>query len=364
MALQGKPVEVRDDLRLARSNTAGRITLDRPRRLNALTLTMVREIAATLIDWAAQPELRAIVIDGRGERGFCAGGDLVELVASARGDGSYARAFWADEYRLDAAIARYPKPTIALLPGIVMGGGVGIGAQARIRVVTPTTQIAMPEVGIGLIPDVGATWLFSRMPGEFGTYLALTGESIGAADAIALGLADAYVDDGWLASLVLALLVARYESGGDDVLDARAVVASFSRDPGTAPLLERRESIDAAFAFESVEEILEALLRDGSEFALAAKQRIESRSPTSLKLTLRGLRIARELDDLERCLQMEYRVMTRLLQAHDFAEGVRAAVIDKDRTPRWLPATLAGVSEATVAAHFVSLGADELVLAE
>lgn len=335
---------------------AGHITLDRPAKLNALSPAMLADMHAALDAWARDPGVRLVVLDGAGPRGFCAGGDLRILYDFARADLAAARAFWADEYRLDAALAGYAKPVVAFMTGIVMGGGVGLSAHTRHRIVTESTQLAMPEAAAGLIPDVGATWLLSRAPGETGTYLALSGARIGAADALALGLADVFVPEAALDALKAALLA---EAPGDDIA-VRSVVARYARTAGPGPLGARRATIDACFAYDTVEAIVAALEADGSPFARSAAGAIAEQSPTSLKLTLHALRTARHLRDVRQCLQLEYRVMSRILDGHDFYEGTRAIVIDKDRAPRWRPATLADVTPAQVARHFAPLGNEEL----
>jgi len=340
----------------ARCGTAaGHITLERPAKINALTPAMIAGIAESLAAWERDPAVRFIVLDGAGPRGFCAGGDVVYVHESMRADDGLALAFWAEEYRLNARIASYPKPIVAIMNGIVMGGGVGLAGHAGLRIVTDSTRLAMPEVGIGLIPDVGGTWLFSRTPGETGTYLALSGRAIGAADAIALGLAESYVPDAQLPALLDAL------TSGED--DASAVAGRFAEHPGAAPLVAQRATIDACFGFEGVEEIVDALASDGSAFAAGIAIDMLAKSPTSLKLTLRALREVASLPRLEDALALEYRLMCRLAGDHDFFEGIRAAVIDKDRAPRWSPATLAAVGPDDLDRYFASLGPAELTFA-
>jgi enoyl-CoA hydratase len=243
------------------------------------------------------------------------------------------------------------------MAGLIIGGGVGISAHAGHRVVTDSTALALPEVGIGLIPDVGATWLLSRAPGECGTYLALTGERIGAADAIAMGLADHFVPQARLEELGAALAAISGPDGGGEVDEAIGRVAE---PAGPSRILNMREEIDALFRFDTVEEIVAALDQDGSEWARGLSAGIAAKSPTSLKLTLAALRGARGLSSLEACLQVEYRIVCHIIRAHDFFEGVRAVVIDKDQTPRWSPATLPEVTPEMVAAYFEPLGPDEL----
>jgi enoyl-CoA hydratase len=344
------------DLRVVRHGGTGVVTLDRPAKINALTPAMVRDITVVLDEWDQDADLHLILIDGAGPRGFCAGGDIKCVRDSARAHDGEAETFWAEEYRLNAKIAVYKKPVVAFMTGIVMGGGVGLSAHTRHRIVTGSTRLAMPEVGIGLIPDVGATWLFSRAPGETGTYLALTGAHIGAADAIALGFADRFVPDATLET-VKAALVHNAPRGDEQV---RAIVERFAAPPSELVLAEHRALIDRRFAYDTVEEILEALRSDRSAFALATARDIGAKSPTSLKLTLRALREARKLDNLQGCLRLEYRAICRLIRSHDFSEGIRAAVVDKDRRPNWHPAELGDVSPAGVNSYFASLGAHEL----
>jgi enoyl-CoA hydratase len=343
------------DLHARREGVAGRITLNRPKALNALTLDMIHSFAAALDGWTGDDSVRVIVIDGAGTRGLCAGGDVRALNDSGlRGDGM-AENFWRDEYRLNAAIGRYPKPVVAFMDGIVMGGGVGISAHASCRIVTERTMIAMPEVGIGLLPDVGGTWLLSRAPGEIGTYLALTGTRIGAADAIHCGLADHFVRSDRLSELAKALVEADYG-------EVKAIVKSFASDSGSAPLAAKAAAVDAMFLHDTVEECLETARFSGDDWSIKVASEIEAKSPTSLKVTLAALRHARTLGSLEDCLNMEFRIISRMFHGPDFREGVRAALIDKDQSPRWRPATLSEVSEAAVSAHFAPLGPKELGL--
>ncbi|GAC1556764.1 MAG: enoyl-CoA hydratase/isomerase family protein [Vulcanimicrobiaceae bacterium] len=344
-----------EHVRTERRGAVGRITLDRPERLNALTIEMIRTLDGVLAAWERDPTLRVVVLAGAG-RAFCAGGDVRVLYDDARaGRRAAAETLWAEEYRLDARIAAYPKPIVALMTGIVMGGGIGLSAYARVRVVTDSTRLAMPEVNIGLIPDVGATALFARAPGEVGTYLALTGASFGAADAIALGFADTYVAGTALDAFVDDILAV--DRSGDDAI--AAVVAQHARPPGDAPLMRHRSSIDRAFAHDRIADICDALNRDGSPFAEETLRQILEKSPTSVTVALHALREARDLD-LHGALALEYRVMHRLVGTHDFFEGVRAVVVDREHRPAWQPAALADVSPDAVARCFASLGSDEL----
>ncbi|WP_433528449.1 enoyl-CoA hydratase/isomerase family protein [Micromonospora sp. CA-263727] len=323
----------------------GHLTLNRPAAINALTAEMVTIIRRTLALWAASDRVRTVLITGAGGRGLCAGGDIRAIHADAVSGGTGSLDFWADEYRLNATIAAYPKPIVAWMDGLVMGGGIGISGHASVRVVTERSRLAMPEVGIGFHPDVGGSWLLSHAPGHLGTHLALTGTPIGAADAIAAGLADHYVPTGRLPMLTLAL--ARRDAAG--------AVASFAATPPPGELAAARDWIDACYAGESVEEIAARLARHRSPDARAAAKVIASRSPIALAVTLRSLRSAANLPDLPAALAQEYRLSAALLRLPDLAEGVRAQIIDKDRRPRWQPPAIADVPPGLVDACFAPI---------
>jgi enoyl-CoA hydratase len=322
---------------------AGRITLNRPKTLNALTHEMVGLVDAALNRFAADDAITMVVVDGAGDRALCAGGDMRSIYEAVGAGNPAPRAFWADEYRLNARIARYPKPIVAIMDGIVMGGGVGISAHTSHRVVTERSAVAMPEVGIGFAPDVGGTWLLSHAPGELGTHVALTACSLGPADAIEVGLADFHVATSELPSLLGAL----------GHTDPREAIAAVTSDPPAGQLAVWRPWIDRAYHADTVEEIVERLLREGGPAAAAADD-ILAKSPTSLKVALRAIRRARGLPNLERALEGEYRISTTFLDIPDFVEGVRAQLIDKDRQPRWNPASLGGVSDAQLEPFFAS----------
>ncbi|MGW3666648.1 enoyl-CoA hydratase/isomerase family protein [Streptomyces sp. NPDC005141] len=338
-------------------HTAGRaahLTLNRPRSLNALNHAMVRRIDQALTAWEHDPAVETVVITGAGERGLCAGGDIRVVHDDARdGDGTASAAFWRDEYHLNARIARYPKPYVAVMDGIVMGGGVGVSAHGSVRVVTERSRIAMPETGIGFVPDVGGTHLLALAPGELGTHLALTGASIGAGDALLCGLADHYVPSSSLRRFV------------SDLADrsVREALAGHAQPPPPAELAERREWIDACYAADTAEEIVRRLLAVGEPAAKETAEIILGNSPTVVKVTLAALRRARRLGGLEPVLDQEYRVSCAALSAPDLVEGVRARIIDKDRDPHWSPATLGEVTDAEVERFFAPLGERELGLA-
>ena len=355
--LHGECGVVEDVVVVRRSGRLGRITLNRPDALNALTGEMVGAIDAALDDLETARQITTVLIDGAGSRGLCAGGDIRFLFDAVRsGDPGRGRIFFRDEYRLNARIARYPKPVVALMDGIVMGGGVGLSAHAAIRVVTERSKVAMPEVGIGFAPDVGGTWLLSRAPGQLGTHIALTGAPLNAADAILCGLADCYLPSAGLDALIERLAE----------VEAQAVVTDDSGRAGSPPpgvMSEAREWIDSLYAADSAEEIVARLQGSGHPGARAAAAAIAAKSPTSIKVALRALRHANSLPTLEACLDAEYRISSTFLETPDFAEGVRAAVVDKDRNPRWAPPNLEEVT-AEVIDPFFARRDDELNLAD
>ncbi|MCJ1676938.1 enoyl-CoA hydratase/isomerase family protein [Streptomyces sp. APSN-46.1] len=326
------------------------ITLNRPRALNALTHPMVLRISEALTAWERDPAVAQVLIRGAGERGLCAGGDIRAIHDDAKAGTTASADFWRDEYRLNARIARYPKPYVALMDGIVMGGGVGVSAHGDVRIVTERSRIAMPETGIGFVPDIGGTHLLGRAPGELGTHLALTGSAVGAADALLCDLADHFVPAARLADLTAGLLAGA---------PVRQVLARYAGRP-TAPaeLTERRPWIDRCYTADTVEEIVERLFGEGDPAAKEAAETLLAKSPTSLKVTLAAVRRARELGSLEKVLAQEYRVSCNALRSPDLVEGIRAQVIDKDRAPRWSPATLSEVTDEGVARFFAPLGAD------
>ena len=338
---------------IGRVGHLARITLNRPRALNALTRPMVRMIDEALTEWERDDSVAAVIISGAGERGLCAGGDIRVIYEDARTGGGESFLFWRDEYRLNARIARYPKPYVALMEGIVMGGGVGVSAHGDVRIVTERSAVAMPETGIGLVPDVGGTYLLSRAPGELGTHLALTGRSVGAADAQLCGLADHFVPADRLPPL-------RTELAHGDV---RETVRRYESIAPEGRLAADREWIDACYAADSVEEIVNGLLGHGHPAAKEAAETILTRSPTALKATLASLRRARRLTTLEEVLDQEFRASCAALATPDLPEGVRAQVIDKDRTPHWSPRELGQVTDADVARFFAPPPGGDLGLA-
>ena len=341
-----------EHVRTERRGRLALIELHRPEALNALTHDMVRGIAAALADAEADASVSTIAIVGAGDRGLCAGGDVVGLRTDVqeRG-GAGARAFWRDEYALNAAIARARTPVVAIQHGIVLGGGVGISAHASHRIVTESTRIGFPEVTIGFVPDVGASWLLSRAPGELGTRVALTGEHVGAADAILLGLSDAFASDARIPDLIEALASTT----------ADEAIAAVAAAPPAGELGAARALVDEAFAGDDLAAIVERLRSAGEEGAALAAT-IAKRSPTALAVTLASLRRARHLPTLELALAQEYRVSSHVSLLPDFAEGIRAQLVDKDRSPRWQPATVDQVTDAMVEACFAPAPGGDLHL--
>jgi enoyl-CoA hydratase len=349
---------VRDGDVLAREYGAlRRLTLNRPTALNALTLDMAVTMSVLLRAWAEDASVGAVLIDGAGERGLCAGGDLRALYDAAKAnDRTLPAKFWATEYRLDLMIARYRKPVVAVMDGLVMGGGVGLSAHAAERIVTERSSIAMPEVGIGYFPDVGASFLLARAPGETGVHLALTGERIGAADAIYCGLADRHIP----ATEVTALPVQLADCRTAEAVGAQLDALSGAPTPGR--LATARPWIDRCYAAATVEEIVARLRTSPAAEARAAPATLARMSPTSLKITLRNVRAAVSFKKVEESFQQDYRVSMACIAEHDFVEGIRAAIVDKDRNPAWQPRKLEDVTADIVERHFRSPGAPELKL--
>ena len=337
-----------EEVIIRRRGTLGHIALNRPKAINSLTLEMVRSIASALDEFAEDPGIAAVLLTGEGERGLCAGGDIKAIQASASKHDGWAETFWREEYRLNAVINGYSKPYVAIMDGVTMGGGVGLSAHASHRVVTEKTRLAMPETGIGFFPDVGASWLLSHAPGEVGTYLGLTGQMIGAADTMLAGLADHYVATTRLEVLYAALEALPADASFEQVGD---VIESFEDAAPEGQLSDHKPLIDRFFGESSMEAIIAGLKADESAFAAETLATLETRSPTSLKVTLAMLRAGRQSRDLETCLEREFGGTASTVISHDFHEGVRAAVIDKDRNPKWQPRRLDDVGEDIVEAY-------------
>ncbi len=335
----------------------GVITLDRPTALNSLSLEMVRAMTQSLLDWRDDPAVKAVLVRGSSERAYCAGGDIrffhQKGQASHTGGAALVEDFFNEEYALNHLVHGYPKPYVALLDGVVMGGGMGIaqaGPQARLRVVTERTKMAMPEVGIGLFPDVGGSWFLSRAPGEIGTYLAVTGELIGAADALYADLADVFVPGAELPALQAALA-----SAADARSAGRAFAQAFASqaDPQASRLAQAREAIERHFAHDSVLAIMASLASDAGEFATKALAAMQKRSPLMMSVTLEQVRRGRKLGIAD-CLRMERTLVRRCFEHGEVLEGVRALAIDKDHEPKWNPPSLDGVTRDMVNHFFDS----------
>ncbi len=335
------------DVLVRREGRLGRLTLNRPASLNALTLGMVRTIDAALTAWNHDDEVAVVLIDGEGERAFCAGGDIRTLYDAAReGAWAEARTYFFEEYRLNAQLGGYPKPLVSVMHGLTMGGGIGLGAHVAFRIVTETSRLALPECGIGFSPDVGGTLLLGRAPSELGLHMALTGARLDAADAIACGFADRLVPAERLGALRDGLSGCR---GHDEVV---ALIEALAVAPAASRLVAARGWIDRAYAHETAEAILAALAASSEEEAREAAATIGRNSPGSVKIALKAVREARRTPTLGACLEREFRVTLSRIRDPDFVEGIRAAVVDKDRRPQWRPARLEDVTEAEVARHF------------
>ncbi len=345
------------DVIVEREGHAGIIRLNRPKALNALNLPMVREIDAALKKFGADNQVALVLVEGAGERGLCAGGDIVGLYHSSREGGRLGHDFFREEYIVNAAIAAFPKPYVAYMDGIVMGGGVGLSGHGSHRIVTEKTRMAMPETGIGFFPDVGGTWLLSRAPGEVGTFFALTAHNLSGADAIYAGLADVQIETASWPALRARLLDVPAHA---DAAMVRVLMDAAAVKTGPSYAEQNRAAIDRLFAHDSIERIVAALESDGSDFAAETLKALLSKSPTSLKVTLKLLREARASKSLEEALAREYRASLEVFVSDEFREGVRAAVIDKDRRPKWSPAQIRDVTPEIVGRYFVHRGPHEL----
>jgi enoyl-CoA hydratase len=336
------------------------VTLNRPRALNALSRAMCEALDAGLIAWRADPDVRAVLIKGAGERAFCAGGDIRTLyeLLTTRGVGAAAD-FYALEYPMNARLHHFPKPYIALLDGIVMGGGVGVSVHGSHRVLTERTVFAMPETTIGFFPDVGATYVLPRLPGHLGMHLGLTGARLHAADCRVAGIGTHCTASDRLEALEVAL--AEADLSGDAFAAVDRVLGDFHSDPGPATLLPRQEQIDTCYGHPGLEDVLEALAREPSGWGAAQLEQIRSKSPTSIAVTFRQLCIGATLE-FDAAMRLEYRLVQRFLAGHDFREGIRSLIIDKDNRPRWRPELLADVSPAAVDAYFAPLPQGDLTL--
>jgi len=346
------------EARIERRGRAGFIVLDRPRALNALTLTMVRAIARGLDDFERDPAVSHVVVVSAGGRAFCAGGDIRRLYEQGRaGDHAAQLTFWREEYILDRRIKRFSKPYVALIDGVVMGGGVGLGMLGSHRIVSERCVFAMPEVGIGFFPDVGATWLLPRLPHRIGVFLAVTGSRADAGDLVALGLATSFTPSSSFPALAQAL-----EGEGD----LQETLARYRAPPPPSRLAAQEPAIESAFARFDPAAILASLADQagrGSQFAAEALAAFGEKSPTSQAIALRQMSLGGDLD-FETAMAIEYRIVSRICRGHDFYEGVRATIIDKDNRPNWRPGRDEPLPAEAIDAYFAPLGADELTFAQ
>ena len=348
-----------DDIRFEVRGRIGHILLNRPKALNALTLEMCQHLLPTLQAWEKDNKVKAVVIRGAGDKAFCVGGDVIRLYEDGRAGGLYPRDFYRTEYRCNTFIKRFTKPYVSLIDGIVMGGGVGVSVHGSYRVATDRTVFAMPETGIGLFPDVGGTWFLPRLEGAIGMYLGLTGRRLKGAECVALGLAEAFVSSNSLDALEIKLAA----EASEDAAQIASIVETFADSAAGVAISAERPAIDKHFSHESVEDILASLDADGGEWAQAQAKTLRQKSPLSVKVSFRQIREGASLD-FEDCMRLEWRLANRFASDHDFYEGVRALLVDKDMKPQWKPATLEEVDAARVGAYFEPLPGDELDLGD
>jgi len=336
----------------------GIITLNRPKALNSLSTNMCALMDAKLVTWAYDEAIKAVIIQGAGDKAFCAGGDVKTLAENSPEDHHMATEFFATEYVMNSRIYHFPKPYIALLDGITMGGGVGVSVHGSHRIITEKTLFAMPESAIGLIPDVGGSYFMPRLPGKLGLYLGLTGARLKGADILYAGIGTSYMSSGRIGDFITALA----EADIKEASDVDRVIASFSEDPGAAPLDEFRDLIDAAFDEETIEDIMDHLEAIDHEWAAKTLAKLNKMSPISMKVIIEQILRGSALDFNE-AMKMEYRIVSHIVSYQsDFYEGVRAVLIDRDQNPVWKPAAVGEVTDEMVTAHFENLGEKELNL--
>ncbi|MEM7460922.1 MAG: enoyl-CoA hydratase/isomerase family protein [Pseudomonadota bacterium] len=337
----------------------GYLTLNRPEALHALNLEMCETILAALQVWAQDPHVEMVVIDHEdGTRGFCAGGDIAMLRESGLTDGRQARAFFAEEYRMNAAIKAFPKPYLAIMDGVTMGGGVGLSVHGSHRIATERTLFAMPETGIGLFPDVGGGWFLPRLRGELGTWLALTGARLKGADVAAARVATHFLPSELIPNLKAQILEADFSVGAAEMLGE--ILSRLTHTVPAGSFEGHAPTIDTCFSGDRAEEIVQNLEADGTDWAIEQAKAIRQKSPETVKVALRQVRDGAACETFEDNMRMEYRIGWRKVQSPDFIEGVRAVIIDKDHAPAWSPSTLEDVTDAHVETFFQPLGEDEL----
>ena len=340
-----------DEILAFTEGKVGRLRLNRPKALHALNEAMCRTMIDALVAWRADPDIELVLLDHAEGRGFCAGGDVRAVAESGKGDGKAARAFFHTEYQLNHLLFTYAKPVVSVLDGVVMGGGVGIGLPARYRVATERTIFAMPEATIGLFPDVGGGWYLSRLPGRLGQYLALTAARLDGADMKAIGLATHYVPSEALVAVKAGLIA--------EPREVRAILETASVAPPTASILDEQAEIDRLFAADTLEDILAALESDPGDWARKVLDGLRTKSPQSCKVALRQLREGASRTDFAEEMRIEYGLAAHVSMRHDFIEGVRALLVDKDNKPVWDPATPEGVTESMLDRIFAALPEDE-----
>jgi enoyl-CoA hydratase len=340
-----------DEVLVRVEGKVGRLTLNRPQALHALTTNMCRLITQALLAWKDDPGVELVLLDHSGERGFCAGGDIRMLAESGAADGAAAREFFFTEYRLNHLLFVYDKPVVAIMDGVTMGGGVGLSAPARYRVATERTTYAMPETGIGLFPDVGGGWFLPRMPGHIGLWLALTGARIKAADCELVGMATDFVPQAQVEAFKAGVIA--------DPAAVETLLTEYEGDAGRPTLAQHQDEIDRIFGLDSVDAIVAALEAAGTDWARDQLKVLATKSPQTMKVAFRQLRLGGAAKTFAENMAMEYRVGARVVQRHDFIEGVRAVIIDKDNAPKWSPATVSAVSEAMLDEIFAPLPSAE-----
>ncbi|MBB3890106.1 enoyl-CoA hydratase [Phenylobacterium haematophilum] len=340
-----------DEVLIRIEGEVGRITLSRPKALHALTTAMCKAMTEALLAWRYDPAVKLVLMDHSGERGFCAGGDIRMLAESGASDGKDARQFFFIEYRLNHLLFEYAKPVVVIMDGVTMGGGVGLAMPAGYRVATERTTFAMPETGIGLFPDVGGGWFLPRMPSHIGTWLALTGGRIKAADCELVGVATDFVESDKIEALKAAIVA--------DPAAIDGVLTEFEGDAGRPPLAAHQDEIDRVFGADTLEEILTRLKAAGTEWADEQLRVMGTKSPQTMKVALRQLRLGGKMESFAENMTMEYRIGARVVQRHDFIEGVRAVIVDKDNAPRWNPPSAEGVTEAMLDEIFAPLPSDQ-----
>lgn len=338
-----------EETRIYLEGAAGRLRLNRPKAIHALTLPMVQAMTQALVDWRDDPAVKVVLIDHTEGRGFCAGGDVVTIARSSQGHGAAGEAFFYQEYRMNHLMYTYPKPGVVFMDGITMGGGVGISCPCKYRIATERTMFAMPETSIGLFPDVGAGRYLSRLRGRSAQFLALTGARIDGAECLALGLATHYLPSDSLEAVKIAI--------SERPEDIEAILADASVAPPPARIEQNEEKIDRLFASDALEDILAALEADGSEWAAKELAVLHTKSPTACKISLRLLVESPKCANFLEEMVMEFGIVARMFRHPDFIEGVRAVLMDKDNNPQWQPATAEGVTEEMVDDFFVPLPA-------